>query len=158
MSLHASDSPGLERVKYALRATGVPPETPNPLRTGTHSRGYLPHVKREGAWYFVTFRLGDSLPQEVLLGFKRQQAEALRALAPDAKPQDREEIDREFRRQVERYLDRGCGACHLRHPQVAEMMLEALLHPHEKEYLLDEWVIMPNHVHLDCMAHAQSHP
>ena len=29
-------------------------------------RGYLPHVKREGASYFVTFRLADSLPKAVL--------------------------------------------------------------------------------------------
>jgi len=28
------------------------------------------------------------------------------------------------------------------------MVVDALLHFHEKQYLLDEWVIMPNHVHL----------
>lgn len=28
------------------------------------------------------------------------------------------------------------------------MVAEALLHFHEQQYLLDEWVIMPNHVHL----------
>ena len=37
-------------------------------------RGYLPHVKREGASYFVTFRLADSLPKAVLLNFEREKA------------------------------------------------------------------------------------
>jgi hypothetical protein len=39
---------GLERVKFQLRADGIPDAPPNPLRSGIHSRGYLPHVKREG--------------------------------------------------------------------------------------------------------------
>src|SRR5437667_181940 len=72
--------PGLERTRYALRAAGVKPESPNNLRSGIHSRGYLPHVKREGASYFVTFRLADSLPREVLLDFEREKAKRLRRL------------------------------------------------------------------------------
>jgi REP element-mobilizing transposase RayT len=87
------------------------------------------------------------LPQKILLEFKRQQAEKLRTPA-DGKPGLREEIDREFQRQVERYLDRGAGECHLKRPEIAQMVVEALRHFHEKQYLLDEWVIMPNHVHL----------
>jgi REP element-mobilizing transposase RayT len=140
-------NPGLDRVRHALRSGGVPFEPPNPLRSGIHSRGYLPHVKREGASYFVTFRLADSLPQEVLLEFKRQQAEKLRALG-DAKPAGREEIDHEFQRQIERYLDRAAGECLLQRPAVAQIVAEGLLHFHETQYLLDEWVVMPNHVHL----------
>ncbi|MDB6017724.1 MAG: Protein of unknown function Protein of unknown function [Pedosphaera sp.] len=140
-------NPGLDRTRHALRVSGVPRDDRNPLRSGIHTRGYLPHVKREGASYFVTFRLADSLPQNVLLGFKRQQAEKLRALAPGAQTA-REQIDREFRRQIERYLDRGVGACQLKRPEVARMVVEALRHFHEKQYLLDEWVVMPNHVHL----------
>src|ERR1035438_9762605 len=73
-------NPGLERTRHELRASGAKDEPVNPLRSGIHTRGYLPHVKREGASYFVTFRLADSLPQTVLLEFKRQQAEKLRAL------------------------------------------------------------------------------
>jgi len=65
---------GLKRVQFALRAKGVPEQPPDPLRSGIHTRGYLPHVKREGASYFVTFRLTDSLPREVLLRFEREQA------------------------------------------------------------------------------------
>lgn len=139
---------GLERVKFQLRAVGVPDETPNALRAGIHSRGYLPHVKREGASYFVTFRLADSLPREVLLRFEQEYAEALRRLAPNATGEQAEEIHRELRRQIERYLDQGAGECHLRKPAIADMVADALRHFHGQHYLLDEWVVMPNHVHV----------
>ena len=145
-----SDEPncGLDRVKFQLRADGVPKEPPNPLRSGVHSRGYLPHVKREGASYFITFRLADSLPKEVLLRFEREHAEALRRLPANASSEQVGEIHRELRRKVERYLDRGVGECHLRRPEIADMIAEALRHFHNEQYLLDDWVVMPNHVHV----------
>jgi len=70
-------NPRIERVRFELRSTGVKPEVANPLRSGVHTRGYLPHVKREGARYFVTFRLADSLPKEVLLKYQAERAERL---------------------------------------------------------------------------------
>jgi hypothetical protein len=149
-------NPGLNRVRHEWRASGVPHDTPNPLRSGIHSRGYLPHVKHEGASYFITFRLADSLPQEVLLGFKTEQAEKIRKLGA-GRPSVREGIDREYQRQIERYLDRGVGACHLKRPNVAGMVAEALLHSHEKEYLLDDWVIMPNHSLSDILRGRKRH-
>src|SRR3974390_2218050 len=88
--LRKEPSPGLERVKFELRATCVKPGQAHPLRTGIHTRGYLPHVKREGARYFVTFRLADSLPRDVLLRIKAKQALRLAALtgSATAKPKD----------------------------------------------------------------------
>ena len=139
---------GLERLRFVLRATGVPLDPPNPLRNGIHSRGYLPHVKREGASYFVTFRLTDSLPREVLFRFGCERMEQLRRVPSHAGPKPVEEILREFHRRVERYLDQGAGACHLRQPEIADVVAEALRHFHGKQYLLDEWVVMPNHVHV----------
>ena len=68
-------NPRLQRVEYQLRVDGVPREQQNKLRSGIHTRGFLPHVKREGASYFVTFRLSDSLPKEVLLQLQRKKAE-----------------------------------------------------------------------------------
>lgn len=139
---------GLERVKFQLRADGVPDESPNALRTGIHSRGYLPHIKREGASYFVTFRLVDSLPKELLLRFEREHAEALRRLPAKANSEAAEEIHRELRRKIERYLDQGAGECHLRRPEIADKVAGALRHFHSQHYLLDDWVVMPNHVHV----------
>src|SRR5512146_1595835 len=105
----------LQRVRFQLRAEGVKAEC-NPLRSGIHTRGYLPHVKREGAAYFVTFRLADSLPKEVLLRYLAEKAERLRRLeversCPKPKPlaDTEESIERDYIRQVERYLDKGAG-------------------------------------------------
>ncbi len=145
-------NPGLERTRHQLRASGVKSETHNPLRSGIHSRGYLPHVKREGASYFVTFRLADSLPKEVLLRFESEKAERLRRLEDSAhrgEPDNDslEDIARDFRRRGERYLDRGAGACHLRREDIADLVAGAMRHFHESRYLLGEWVVMPNHVH-----------
>lgn len=142
----AEPNRGLKRVDYQLRSDGVRKIT-NPLRSGIHTRGYLPHVKREGAWYFVTFRLADSLPREVLLRFEQERAERLRGV-PEQESAERTEAMRESQRKIERYLDRGIGACHLKRADVANMVVEALGYFHEKQYLLDEWVVMPNHVHL----------
>ena len=139
---------GLARVKFQLRADGIPETPPNPLRSGIPSRGYLPHVKREGASYFVTFRLSDSLPKEVLLRFERERAVAMQRLPKNAPRIEMDEIAKDFHRKMERYLDKGAGECHLRQPQNAKIVAEALLHFHEQHYVLDEWVVMPNHVHL----------
>jgi hypothetical protein len=44
----------------------------NPLLAGLHFRGKLPHLKKEGAVYFVTFRLADSLPAHEVARLKHE--------------------------------------------------------------------------------------
>jgi REP element-mobilizing transposase RayT len=152
--INSEPNPGLQRVGFQLRADGIPQEPPNKLRSGIHSRGYLPHVKREGANYFVTFRLGDSLPREVLLEFQRRRAERVRALAAakEKGPRDQGEdsmdmIERDYRREVESFLDGGAGACWLRRPEIAELVANALQFFDGERYCLRTWTVMPNHVH-----------
>jgi REP element-mobilizing transposase RayT len=155
MRPHGSNEPnlGLERTRHQLRAGGVHDEAANPLRSGIHNRGYLPHVKRAGASYFVTFRLADSLPTEVVLECERERAGRLRRLADFTKrgesiDDSAEDIERDFRRRVERFLDKGAGACHLRRPEIAALVAQVLRHFEGKRYLLQQWVVMPNHVHV----------
>jgi REP element-mobilizing transposase RayT len=149
----------IERVKFELRATGVKPDSANPLRSGIHTRGYLPHIKREGSRYFVTFRLADSLPKEVLLKIQGERAEALRRfhtqrdatakLRTKAPPADTaEQIELEYRRKMERHLDKGLGECWLRRPDIAGLAAGAVCFFEKQRYLLDDWVVMPNHVHV----------
>jgi REP element-mobilizing transposase RayT len=154
MQPHTTHEPnaGLERTRHQLRASGARDEAANSLRTGLHTRGYLPHMKREGSSYFVTFRLTDSLPKEVLLEFELEKAERLRRLNDFAKRGEiindsEEEIARDFGRKVERYLDQGAGACYLRRADIADLVADAMRHFHESRYLLHEWVVMPNHAH-----------
>ena len=54
------------------------------LEAGFHTRGFLPHIKKEGASYFVTFRLAGTLPQNVLLQFKTELEQSLPAPWPPA--------------------------------------------------------------------------
>jgi REP element-mobilizing transposase RayT len=147
-----TENPGLDRVRHQLRSTGVKNPIDLPLRSGLHSRGYLPHVKRENAKYFITFRLGDSLPKDVLLQHEAERALLLRALLESERfgipPKgNQESINRAFRRQIERALDSGAGACYLGRPSIADLVANALKFFHQKRYHLQEWVIMPNHVH-----------
>ncbi len=149
-------NPRLERVKFELRATGVKPQPANPLRSGIHTRGYLPHVKREGAAYFLTFRLADSLPKEVLLKYEAERAERLLHLHTQGRSSGKasrfketeEGIERDFRRKVERFLDKGHGECWLNRSDIAGLTADAFRFFDRKRYRLDAWVVMPNHVHM----------
>src|SRR5215469_13937592 len=49
---------------WAVELTRQMPEADR-LKSGLHSRGVLPHLKSEGASYFVTFRLAGTLPRDV---------------------------------------------------------------------------------------------
>jgi len=145
------NDPHFNRARFEMRSDGAKEEhlEHNPLRSGVHSRGYLPHVKREGASYFVTFRLADSLPRDVLMKFGRERAEAIQKhIIRRGTTEEREEINREFLRKMERFLDTGHGECHLRNPTVADLVATALRHFEGERYLLPAWVVMPNHVHV----------
>src|SRR5262249_11981529 len=100
---------------------------------GWHESGYLPHRDEPGLIQFVTFRLTDAFPIEL-----RAEWEAFLEI----------EDDRERRIELERYLDKGRGACHLRHPNIAAIVEGSLLFRDNVQYELRAWAIMPNHVHV----------
>ena len=100
---------------------------------GWNERGYLPHRDEPGLTQFVTFHLADTFPETL-----RSEWEALLKI----------EDDRDRRRQLEIWLDRGHGACHLRQPEIAGLVEKALLFRHDNDYELNAWVLMPNHLHV----------
>jgi putative transposase len=100
---------------------------------GWHENGYLPHRDKPGLIQFVTFRLADAFPAEL-----RSEWEGLLKI----------EDDRKRRLELEAYLDRGRGECHLRRAEIAAMVEESLLFRHGVHYEARAWVVMPNHVHL----------
>ena len=51
------------------------------------------------------------------------------------------------RAELEAYLDRGRGECHLRQREIAQIVEEAVRFFHSERYDLRAWVVMPNHVH-----------
>ncbi|HMD97504.1 MAG TPA: hypothetical protein VKM93_09285 [Terriglobia bacterium] len=113
-------------------------------------RGRLPHWEAEGATYFLTFRLGDSLPQSVLDSFRFERNDILltakqQGREPSATEQKR--LDELFSERIETYLDSGCGACHLAKPEIADMVAGALQFFDGQRYRQFAWTVMPNHVH-----------
>ena len=86
------------------------PSPPSRLLSGFHSRNVLPHLKREGASYFVTFRLAGTLPREVLLQLKAEREAILRQALAAKRPltwHEQEELFRWYSSRVDAYLDAG---------------------------------------------------
>jgi len=103
---------------------------------GWHSRGFLPHFDGGSIPQTVTFRLADSLPQAVLDRWENELV-----TMPEARDSN------ERRRRIETYLDSGAGQCWLSRPEIADTVESALLFFDGQRYLLESWVVMPNHVH-----------
>jgi REP element-mobilizing transposase RayT len=138
----------IRRFGYAVRSTPAEPPSekrPGGLVTGSHSRGYLPHVKTEGGTYFVTFRLADSLPREVLAALHAKSSAALKKAADDSAA--KRAADREYFRAFEKELDSARGQCWLRRAEIAGLVAGALRHFDHARYRLGAWAVMPNHVH-----------
>jgi putative transposase len=109
---------------------------------------HLPHWRQEGATYFVTFRLEDSLPQQKLDFLKRLRTEWERKHPEPRSEKDWEDYAREFTARAEGWLDEGYGACHFRDHRLSDDLRDRLNHFQAKRYLLSCWTIMPNHCHL----------
>ena len=105
-----------------------------PKHRGWHSRVYLPHFDAEGLVQSVAFRLADSVPRDLLRRWRAELRGADRAA--------------ELRERIARYEDAGHGACHLRQPEIARLVQDALLHFDGDRYRLLAWCVMPNHVHV----------
>jgi REP element-mobilizing transposase RayT len=126
-------------------------KVPNPLVTGFHFRGVLPHLKREGGTYFVTFRLAGTLPRGILAQLKQEREAILQHALAAKRPltwHEQEELFRWYSRRVDKYLDEGHGECYLRRKACADLVTGTLVHFDHQRYELRAWVVMPNHVHV----------
>jgi REP element-mobilizing transposase RayT len=113
------------------------------------TRGRLPHWTAADATYFVTFRLFDSLPKELVDRFVFER----RNIIQTAKQMRRELSDAERNRlhqlriQIDSYLDQSHGKCYMRDEAIASMVAGALQYFEGVRYHLLAWCVMPNHVH-----------
>jgi putative transposase len=111
--------------------------SPDPSHLGWYRR-FLPHRDDDiSLLQLITYRLADSLPQHLLAQLKAK----LEALPP-------EEQEAESRKLIEYWLDAGYGACCLRNPQAAEIIVNNWKYFDGERYDLIAWVVMPNHVHV----------
>lgn len=108
----------------------------------------LPHRTQDGTTAFVTFRLADSLPKERL---QEWYGDLQTFLKKNPKPWDEstwKTYRRRFPDRLEQWLDESHGSRALADPAIAGIVERALHHFDGDRYILDAWVIMPNHVHV----------
>jgi REP element-mobilizing transposase RayT len=116
---------------------------------GLHkTHNHLPHWQQDQARYFLTFRLGDSIPSDLLRQWRQERDDWARNHPMPWTPETETDYHRKFSSRVDRHLDQGHGSCLLRDATNAGIVAGAFRHFDESRYLLHAWVIMPNHVHL----------
>jgi len=104
-----------------------------PPETTQFRRGKLPHWEVKDGRYFVTVRLRDSLPQEVVLRL-REIHRKLQSISPQSK--EFSNLQRVCFRTMEKYLDAGSGSCALKETSLASIVAEELqaLHDWQVQY------------------------
>lgn len=114
-------------------------------------RRHLPHY-RQGVVFFVTFRLKNSLPYEIIESLQQERERAKVALhtLPECKRVSQNMLDdRHYFERWETYLNRaGFGPRWLSQPEIADVVKEALHYRDGKVFDLHAYCIMPNHVHV----------
>ncbi|HEY1718265.1 MAG TPA: DNA polymerase III subunit alpha [Verrucomicrobiae bacterium] len=163
----ASRLPNISKEQAGWKPAPLPFVPFDKSRPASITSRRLPHWQQEGATYFVTFRLADSLPKEVYEKWKRERDEALRpaknlvgqaSSLPEAvkekagwKPApltETEQLAEELQQKLDVHLDQGHGERLLRNPEISGLVENALRHFDGQRYLLGSYVVMPNHVHV----------
>ena len=108
----------------------------------------LPHWQQEAVAVFVTFRLADSLPRELLDEWLRER-DTFMALHPAPWDVATEVCyHARFSDRLDELLDVAHGCCALRDPRLAQIVADRLQHFDCQRYDLWSYAIMPNHVHV----------
>jgi carbamoylphosphate synthase large subunit/REP element-mobilizing transposase RayT len=112
------------------------------------TRRHLPHWEQEGATYFVTFRLADSVPNSLLNEWRDHLRNWLKFHPQPWDYKTAREYETRFIEGPEKWLDEGHGECVLGDERAAEIVSGALSRFQGERYWLDAFVVMPNHVHV----------
>ena len=107
----------------------------------SRTRGYLPHIIRQESIYLVTFRLAGSLPASFLIQCKERASSELLTHSARKRMYG-------YQEDIQNYLDKGCGDCWLKKPEIANLGNNAIRYFDHQRYELIAWTIMPNHVHV----------
>ncbi len=119
----------------------------------------LPHWSQAGTLAFVTWRTADSMPKDALLKFRRERFAILRRADVDPesdwqsalRTRSKKQLDGIQRKLFEAWdknLDHAFGACVLDQAEILLEMRRSLKYFDNDRYLLTDFVIMPNHIHL----------
>jgi REP element-mobilizing transposase RayT len=114
------------------------------VETTSFRRGKLPHWEIKGGRYFVTVRLADSLPRDVVA--RLQEIHHSLSAVKSASTQFTA-LHREYFQTMEKYLDAGTGACLLRDSIAATIVRDELIALDDWSVAVPHYSIMPNHWH-----------
>lgn len=152
-----------------MRSKDITVQIPSNFHGLDHSKALhirernLPHWRQDGATYFITYRLADSIPRAVLDEIE-QEADRWRERAereerncggrlPQAFVAEWETFQRRRLIKIETIMDAGHGECLLADSVSRSVVAEALLFFNNQRYTLHAFAIMPNHVHLSVTPH-----
>ena len=120
----------------------------NPYAEVRHTENRLAHWQQQGAVYFITFRLADAVPDNLLNEWQSERATWLQFHPEPWSAQIEQEYHNRFSGAMEEWLDAGHGSCVLRRADCAEIVCETLHYFDGKRLALISSVVMPNHVHV----------
>ena len=114
----------------------------NPYADIRFTANRLPHWQQEGTTYFVTFRLADSVPANLLAQWETQRRIWL-GVHPEPWTREVEsQYHRRFSGAIERWLDSGHGQCLLRRPDYAQIVADTLHYFDGARVLMISFVVM----------------
>lgn len=121
---------------------------------------HLPHWEQMNAYYFITWRTADSIPQEVIEKWHEERSSWLADHGIDSSIEDwqrqlemlpddqHREFYQLFTAKWHTMLDECHGECVLKRSELSAVVEESLRHQDLQKYHLEAFVIMPNHVHV----------
>jgi len=131
---------------------------------------HLPHWRQDGATYFVTFHLNDSLPKAALLelqqlreeqttrrqnwtrqqqGQKSGQGRSEAKIETDADVlAEQQAFEKLVFKRVQHWAEKGLGASYFKHLRLRSILHDAILFWHKKRVDVAAFVVMPNHAHI----------
>lgn len=116
-------------------------------------KGLLPHLNQDQKLQFITFHLGDSLPQAKIAKLIELKEQFLKAHPKPWSESDKEQYSQLISPCISQLLDNGHGSCLFRRPEIRKIVAHSLHHLDGKCYELLAAVIMPNHVHMLIVTH-----
>lgn len=112
----------------------------------------LPHFDHEGATFFVTYRLENSIPADIARKYKIERANEVAIVKKsqtDDKKQQLMNIERKYFLKFEALLDHPTFGDRYLDEQEYATIIKDIIHEYDgKYYQLDAYCVMPNHVHL----------
>ena len=119
-------------------------------------RRKLPHYQPAAGIFFITFRLANSLPREIVIRLRKEREDELRQAGQDKILSYK--VQKKYFGKYDEYLDRvQHGPMWLRDKRIAKIMADTLHYWDGKRYELLSYCIMPNHVHV-VLSVAQEQP